>query len=50
MCSVPARTLPSSSQFDASYFAADKLALELLGQVSECAILGLKVDVARYGG
>ena len=39
----------SCSSTDALLQRAD-LGLELLDELTECAILGLKVDVARYAG
>jgi hypothetical protein len=39
----------SCSSTDALLQLAD-LGLELLDELTECAILGLKVDVARYAG
>ena len=42
-------TMRSCSSTDALLQRAD-LGLELLDELTECAILGLKVDVARYAG
>jgi hypothetical protein len=45
-----ARTPDPAFDFDDALLQLDDPGLELLDELTECAILGLKVDVARYAG
>jgi hypothetical protein len=45
-----ARTPNLAFDFDDTLLQLDDPGLELLDEFTECAILGLKVDVARYAG